>query len=343
MPELSIIDIARLAGVSTATVSRCINTPEQVREKTRKKIQKIIEETGYSPNTLARDFRRGSTKIIIVVIPHVGDQFFSDIMSGVRQEAAKHGYTILIQEALGEKAPGGDFSNLIVTRNADGIILLASLSPFGPKILSVSNRRQLPVVIGCETISEDLAKYPSVHIDNVAACRDITNYLIGVGHKRIAFIHGERDSLLTMDRGLGYQKAMKEAGLSIDDGWVTYGELSHEGVEAATKELLEHPHRPTAIICATDAMGIACLHYLRKNGLNVPEDMSVVGIDNIKASEISNPPLTTVSQPKHEIGERVVKLLLEELRRQAGKEVPNPQPEIVPHRLVIRETVVEPK
>ena len=341
MPELSIIDIARIAGVSTATVSRCINSPEQVREKTRKKIQKVIEETGYSPNTLARDFRRGNTRIIIVVVPNIGNEFFSQIMEGIRAAAKEKGYSILIQEALAEKEAGRDISNIIVTRNADGIILLACLSPFGPEVLSERHQRALPVVIGCETLSEELSDYPSVHIDNLEATKDITNHLIDAGHTSIGFIHGEEGSLLTRDRELGYQKAMSEAGLTVDDGWVTYGELTHAGVAKATAQLLKHEHRPTAIICANDEMAIACLHNLRQAGLNVPEDMSVVGIDNIPAGEISCPPLTTVSQPKFEIGERVVKRLIQEINREPGEEIK--QPEIVEHRIVIRDSVAPPK
>ena len=342
MSELSILDIAKLAGVSTATVSRCINSPHQVSEKTRQKIDKVIQETGYSPNTLARDFRRGKTRMIIVVVPEIGLEFFGQIMIGIRDEAGKHGYGILIHEAFGKKDANKEFNDLIVTRNADGIILLACLSRFSDEVLSESNRKTLPIVIGCETLSDDLAVYPSVHIDNLAVTRDITHYLIEQGHQRIGFIQGEEDSILTRDRELGYRAAMEDAGLSIIEEWVTFGELTNDGVAKAIRHLLSVPKRPTAIICANDEMAIAALHNLRQAGLSVPEDMSVVGIDNIPSSEISYPPLTTVSQPKKEIGERVFKQLLREINKDSDNH-PKKQPEIVKHTLVIRDTVASPK
>jgi LacI family repressor for deo operon, udp, cdd, tsx, nupC, and nupG len=196
------------------------------------------------------------------------------------------------------------------------------------------------MVIGCETVSADLAAYPSVHIDNVAAAREATQYLISQGHRRIAFIYGQEESLLTKDREDGYRAAMQEAGLPIESGWVLEGKLTIEGAISATRRLLKHRQRPTAIFCANDEMAMGCMHELRRAGLRIPADMSVVGFDDTRYAEIQSPPLTTVRQPAEEIGERVIHRLLREIEE--GKSH-GPEAEIVPHRLIIRQSAAPPR
>ncbi|MEM7359034.1 MAG: LacI family DNA-binding transcriptional regulator [Pseudomonadota bacterium] len=340
----SIKDVAKLAGVSTATVSRVINSPEQVREATRLKVQEAIRNSDYSPNTLARDFRRGSTNIIIVVVPKVGDPFFSAIMRGIRNAARTEGYSILIREAAGSEMGPDEISSLVVSRQADGIILLASVSPFGTEILSERSNRRLPIVIGCETMSPDLSDFPSVHINNVLAARDATDYLISQGHTKIGFIYGEKQSLLTADRELGYRAAMRDAGLDVEEGWVAEGRMTIQGAEHAARHLINHQNPPTAIFCANDEMAMGCIHELKSSGIRVPEDISVMGFDDIRYAEVMDPPLTTIAQPALEIGERVVYRLVKEINRkpEAGKESKAiAKPEVVPHKLIVRSSVTK--
>ena len=180
----SIKDVARIAGVSIATVSRCINDPERVRAPTRKQVEDAIRKTGYSPNTLAQSFRRGKTKVIMVVLPSVGDPFFTEVMGGIREVAAEKGYSLLINETQFNTMTADEIGAMVVSRQADGIVLLASVSPFGTEVLSSKNNRRLPVVVGCEIVSLESTGYPSVHIDNQAAAREMTDYLIGQGHRR---------------------------------------------------------------------------------------------------------------------------------------------------------------
>jgi len=228
---------------------------------------------------------------------------------------------------------------MLVSRQTDGIILLASMSPFGTEILSVENQRRLPIVIGCETVSLELADFPSVHIDNIAAAREVTDYLIAQGHRRIAMIYGSESSLLTKDRELGYRKAMNQAKLPIEDGWTVEGQLTITGARKATRELLNHQTRPTAIFCANDEMAIGCLHEVKAAGLGVPSDVSIIGFDDIRYAEVTDPPLTTISQPGEEIGERVMYRLCRQIDEDNGD---NRDPEIVPHKLVVRQSVAAP-
>ena len=339
MSDVSIKEVARLAGVSIATVSRCINNPEKVTERTRLKVQDAIVQTGYSPNTLAQSFRRGRTNIVMVVLPSVGDPFFTAVMLGIRTAAKAKGYSVLIEETQFNTMTADEIGAMLVSRQTDGIILLASMSPFGPEILSARSRRRLPIVVGCEKVSSDLADLPSVHIDNVAAAKEATNYLISQGHERIGMIYGQETSLLTKDRELGYRAAMKQAKLNIVDGWVAEGQLTIQGARQATRELLNHSQRPTAIFCANDEMAIGCLHEIKAAGLTVPDDVSVIGFDDIRYAEVTDPPLTTISQPAEEIGERVMYRLCR--RIEEGRSDGDDESQIVPHKLVVRQSVAK--
>jgi len=339
MPDVSIKEVAQLAGVSIATVSRCVNTPEKVAEKTRLRVQDAILKTGYSPNRLAQSFRRGRTNLVMVVLPSIGDPFFTAVMRGIRVAAKAKGYSVLIEETQLNTMTANEIGAMLVSNQTDGIILLASMSPFGTEILSAKSKRLLPIVIGCETISPELADFPSVHIDNVAAAKEATNYLISLGHKRIAMVSGQKSSLLTKDRELGYRAAMKRSSLPIEDGWVIEGNLTIAGARMATRNLMNHSLRPTAIFCANDEMAIGCLHEIKSAGLTVPGDVSIVGFDDIRYAEVTDPPLTTIGQPAEEIGERVMYRLYRRIEAGNGA---SSEPEIVPHRLVVRQSAAKP-
>jgi len=335
----SIKDVARIAGVSIATVSRAVNEPDRVRPETRRRVEDAIRQTGYAPNALARSFRRGRTQVLMVVLPSVGDPFFTEVMQGIREVATRNGYSLLINETQFNTLTADEIGAMVVSRQADGIILLASLSPFGTQVLSADSERALPMVIGCETIAPELSDIPAIHIDNVAAAREATAYLQGLGHRRIAFMYGEHQTLLTMDREAGYRQAMEAGGLRVEPGWVVEGRLALDGAIAATNALMALPEAPTAIFCANDEMAIGCLHALRAAGLAVPRDVSVVGFDDTRYARVAAPPLTTVRQPARRIGERVTERLLQAIGgdREADRGV-----EILPHELVIRESAGPP-
>ena len=296
MPNISIKDVAELAGVSIATVSRCVNSPDKVTEKTRLKVQSAIQETGYSPNTLAQSFRRGRTNLVMVVVPTIGDPFFASVMRGIRIAAKAKGYSVVIDETQLNTMTADEIGAMLVSSQTDGIILLASLSPFGTDILSANSDRRLPIVIGCETVAPELADFPGVHIDNVAAAKDASNYLISQGHEKVAMIIGQHSSLLTKDRELGYREAMKTASLHIDDDWVLEGHLTLAGARDATHNLLDLKNRPTAIFCATDEMAIGCLHAVKTARMSVPDDISIIGFDDIRYAEVTDPPLIDCSR-----------------------------------------------
>ncbi len=339
MKNASIKEVAKLAGVSIATVSRCANNPERVSEETRLRVQAAIAETGYVPHGLARNLRRGRTNIVMVVIPSIGVPFFGGVMQGIQSAARAEGLSVIIEETQFNTIHTDKIGAMLVSRQVDGLILLATVSPFGTEILSNRSKHRIPIVVGCETVSADLASLPSVHIDNITAAKEATLYLASQGHRRIALISGEQGSLLTSDRESGYRLAMREAHLPIEDGWLLHGNLTFTGAMRATRMLIEHPERPTAIFCLNDDMALACVHEIKRSGLRVPGDISVMGFDDNPYSELADPPLTTVRQPAAEIGERTLYRLVREIE---GRKSHGDGPEYVPHALVVRQSVGNP-
>ena len=169
----TIAQVAKLAGVSIATVSRCINNPEKVRPATRQKVQKAVAKTNYSPNSLAQSFRRGHTNIVMVVLPSVGDPFLGNVLSGIRSRLAGR-YSVLLAETDLNHVDYEEVGALLVSRQIDGLILLATLLPFGASLEQMGEGRRLPVVVGCEPITQELRSLPSVHIDNEGAAFEAT-------------------------------------------------------------------------------------------------------------------------------------------------------------------------
>lgn len=332
MSPPTISSVAQLAGVSIATVSRCVNEPDLVNAKTRARVQKAIDKLGYSPNTLARNFRRGRTNMIMVVMPHAGCPFLSEVLAGVREGIGGR-YSIVIAEAKHRSYE--EFGAMMVSRQVDGMILLATMPPFGANLDEISPQRRLPVVLGCEPISSELEWLPSVHIDNFEAASEATRHLIDLGHRRIAFVSGPPGSLVTRDRERGFRAAMGDHACEVVEEHMCRVPLSTEGGAAAAEQLLALATRPTAVFCANDEMALGAMHVFQRAGLRVPQDISVMGFDDTRYAAIASPPLSTVAQPAHDIGRRVASRIIDEIE---GKAAAGPRGEVLPHRLVVRQS-----
>jgi len=320
MAESSIKEVARLAGVSIATVSRCINKPEKVTEQTRLKVQSAIENTGYTPNSLAQRFRSGKTNQILVAVPSIGDPFFTKVMRGVRSAANALGYAIVIRETRQGTMSADEINATLESKQADGLVLLNNMTFVAGRLNGADHPHLQP---------------PAVQIDNTAAAREMTEYLIGQGHRRIGMICGRKKPSFA-ERERGFRKTMQEAGLKINNGWIFDSENSLDGARHAARQILACGNRPTAVFCVSDELAIGCMHELQLAGLGVPDDISVVGFDDIRYAEVANPPLTTVRQPAEEMGERIVQKLCASIRDGKPDE---PETQVVSHQLVTRKSV----
>ncbi|TQV66721.1 LacI family transcriptional regulator [Exilibacterium tricleocarpae] len=295
----NIREVSRLAGVSIATVSRTLKNPDVVSSKTREIVLKAIEEAGYRPNLLARNFSTGKSHAVVVLVPNVANPFFSRVIRGIEQAAQEKGYSVLLGDTQGKPEREHDYARLGLTNQADGLIQLYSRYPFAEADSALA--ASVPMVNACERISDD-CEIPVVELDNRAAGRAVTRHLVELGHRRIGVITGPTDSPIVRDRMAGFQDVLTEAGIAADAGLIANGDFSMASGANGAKALLAAVAPPTAVFCFNDEMAIGAMHAFRYAGLKVPEDMSVAGFDNIDYASFTNPPLTTINQPAEELG-----------------------------------------
>lgn len=329
----SIKDVARLAGVSTATVSRTLAEPDKVTEATRSKVQAAIRRSGYVRNALARSFRMQSTQTIFALVPDIGNPFYSLIIQGLEEVAQQHGYRLLLGDT--QNSPVRELEYLqSVHRQVDGVISLGHTLPHLP---TRKGEKPIPLVMACEYLHD--ASVALVSIDNVAAARQATEHLLSLGHSQIAFINGPAYMPLSKDRLRGYREAIKKAGLSFDKNLVVRGDFSLQSGEQATRALLVDEAQFTAIFAANDAMAIGAIKVLRAYGKAVPSDISVIGFDDIEFAQYVEPPLTTIHQPRREIGRVAMQKTIAALD---DGDVWASQ-EVLPHELVVRGSTAKRK
>jgi len=335
----SLKDVAKLAGVAVGTVSRYLNQPERLRESTRRKIEPAIKTLGYSPNSVARSLRRGKTGLVMVTCSAIGDPFFGDVIRGIDRAARLHGFAVLVKELPPVRWSTVMVRDVILSRAADGVIVLGSWSPFELEVGADDDRRHPPVVVGTETVSKAMQRLPAVQIDNIAAAKELTEFVVGLGHSRIAFITGEPGSHMMDEREVGFRNVLAAHGIPFPRDYFTHGNFLVEGGRDATRRLMSLPEPPTAIVCANDEMAIGAMAEVKAMGLRVPDDVSVVGFDDIRYAEVTDPPLTTVAQPRIEIGERCFHRLLSAMDNPAAET----GVQIVPHRLIVRDSAAAPR
>ncbi len=330
----SIRQVARQAGVSIATVSRALTTPDKVSDKTLKKVLAQVERSRYKPNLLARNFRSKRAYAIVVLVPNIANPFFAKVIRGIEQVAQQHGYAVLLGDTEGREDREDYYVGLVETRQADGLIQLHPRLPNAAR--GANGTLDIPLVNACEYIED--APCPRVGIDNVAAAREMTSYLLDLGHRRIGVILGPDSSPLTSDRLRGYKLALRGAKISSDDALVAQGDFSMSSGRAAAGKLFEAPNPPTAIFCFNDEMALGAIRFLKSTGRCVPNDVSVVGFDDIEFASFCDPPLTTIEQPTHEIGNKAMTLLFDLLN--GGK--PEPTMHALPTKLIVRDSAAAP-
>ncbi|GLX77364.1 DNA-binding transcriptional regulator CytR [Thalassotalea insulae] len=321
--------VCQLAGVSTATVSRALKNPDMVNVKTRERIFKAIAEAGYRPNVLASSVKTGRSNSLVVLVPNLSNPFFLKIIQGIEQAAQESGYSVLLGDTQGDPAREHEYAGMVLSNRADGLIHLDHSFPFSKNDERLAEN--VAMVSVCERIVAD-KKYPVVELDNYSACRALANHLVSYGHQNFGVICGQKESQIYRDRLGGIKSVLTEEAIELDDSLVVGGEYSIEAGETGARELLANPNRPTAIFCFNDDIAIGAIHEIKKHGLRVPDDISVVGFDNIKVSGYIDPPLTTIDQPAYEMGRTAVEVVLQQIKNKTLLR----DREILPFRLLER-------
>lgn len=333
---LTIREVARRAGVSTATVSRVMSgSVLPIAESTRQRVMAAVAALGYTPNSAAKSLRTLQSHKLLVLVPDLSNPFYAQILQGIEEAAQRRGYAVLVGDTQDDIGREEAYALMLRRREADGMIFLGYRLPKGAQTLLADGPTRRPAIVnGCE-FSPKL-RVPSVHIDNVAAAREAMEHLYGLGHRRIAVVTGPLDSPLSQDRLHGARSA---AGHTTDDLIVVPGDFSVESGAAAADTVLAEKRRPTAAFCFSDEMAIGFLDAARRRGLRVPGDLSIVGFDDIKFARYLDPPLTTVAQPMREIGEHCVRLLLQVL----SGTLTRPVSMTLPHQFTARASTAPPK
>ncbi|MGZ5353584.1 MAG: LacI family DNA-binding transcriptional regulator [Actinomycetota bacterium] len=329
MNEVTIVDVARHAGVSITTVSHALSGNRRVADATRERVRHSIRELGYRPNAFARSLRTERSHMVSLIIPDITNPYYPTLARGLQDALHAGGYQSFVCNTDGRREEERSFLNDALQRRVDGIAFAAFATT--TRMLITVLRAGIPLVSIGTMLRH--ARIDQVSSNDEAGSQDATAYLIEKGYRSIAMIGGPPGSSPSDHRLKGYRAALRAAGIRFDPRSVAIGDFTRAGGAAAMTELLALRVRPRAVFCANDLMAIGAMDAIRRAGLRVPRDVAVMGYDDIEAAALVTPDLTTVVNPAYQLGQAAGRLLLERMRDDA----PRARTEIVvPHRLVPR-------
>ncbi|MFH0778413.1 MAG: LacI family DNA-binding transcriptional regulator [Candidatus Eisenbacteria bacterium] len=329
----TIRDIARLSGFSRSTVSLVLNGDTRISPSTRKRVWQVIESVGYEPNCMARSLARKRSMIVAVVVPKISahifsDYYFSESMSGISDTLSSNGYRMIIEMVTDNFLKDAMHLRLFRERQIDGMLLVGTLDT-DDYVSEVFERGNTAVLVNSWRPG-----YSCVVADNFAGAHRVVSHLASLGHKKIGFVGGLESTTVGLRRSLGFKQGLGDCGLRPAEGCVEYGDFSEQSGYDAAKRMLARKNRPTAVFACSDMMAIGLIKCAKDMHIRVPDDLAVVGADDIALGSYFEPALTTLRQPMFDIGCMVTKLLL---RRLSGRGK-WPIEETVPTELVIRDS-----
>lgn len=330
---VTIKDIAKYAGVSVTTVSRALNGYPDVSEETRERIKKIAEQLNYTPNSIARGLVTNKTHTVGLIVselikPGAYHPFFLEVLAGIKAGLKKDKYDLILFTVDPESQDATSYEKLCNDRKVEGAIV-EGLRLSDPYIEEIK-KTQIPTVLIDIPILTDKVGY--VSSDNVRAAFEATSYLIKLGHRNIGFINGHNDAAVSFERLEGYKKALEKNNIPYKEEYVVFDDFTQEGGYNSFKTLVfEHPEI-TAVFHASDLMAIGSFKAAKDLGMKVPEDISIVGFDDIELASLISPGLTTIRQDTFKMGYNAAKHLLSIIKGE------KPQHILIPHKLVIRDS-----
>jgi alanine racemase len=317
--------VAKIAKVSVATVSRVLNNAENVAPKTRHKVKEAIEQANYVPNMLARNFRTSKSQSILVILTNISNLFYLEIVHGISEYAGEQGYDILLSETNGTLSKQIDGLKKVKNRIADGAILLEStVHDDALLMLEKSN----PVVLCC-TYNDEI-DLPFVKVDDEKGGYIAAKALLEAGRKNLAFIGTSDKSIYNRERKKGFLKALNEYDIN-NYHIIENTPLSFEGGRKAVSRIIETGNDIDGIFSVSDMLAIGAMSAIKEKGLYIPDDISLIGYDNIELCDIVNPSLTSVNQPAYKMGQETARLLIEQIKDKNMQDARNIifQPELI--------------
>lgn len=334
-------DVAVVAGVSTATVSRALSNPELLTESTRDTVFAAIRATGYRVNRAARTLRTRQAGAVLILVPNLGNPFFSQILAGISERFGDHDMSVLIADTKDLVTPGKFLVDHFLNSQIDGVICLDGSLPEAELEQFRKNGVADRIVFACEWVHS--AGLPSVRSDNLEGARLAVRHLHELGHRKIAHVTGPGDNVLTHERRRGMLQERARLRLPVRDDWIVRGDFSLESGRRAALRILQLEEKPTAVFCASDQVAFGLMSTLTTHGLRVPEDMSVVGFDDIELSDYYIPALTTIRQDRRALGTKAASLLLECIEPKTTGRAERLQPVVVGVDLVVRKSTAPPR
>ena len=312
MRQITIYDIAKEANVSVATVSRVLNGTAPVRKSTREKVEALIQNYNFQPNGMARSLLKNETGIIGLIVPDLTNPFYPEVFAGAEHAAHQLGYTFLLSNSIGDYAKESDYLHLMREKRVDGILFMGgrvNLKQCEPHL--AQELEQVASVVPTVLVNGAIrnSSLVSVLTDEGAGTALAVQHLIELGHRDIAFLGGESHMSTAAIKLRAYRKVLKDAGLKLLPEWQLLDSFSIDSGKRQMKQLLSLTNRPTAVVCVNDYNAIGAIKAAVEGGLNVPEDISVVGFDDIPLAHHFIPELTTVSQQANDLGQTAVEIL----------------------------------
>ena len=312
MMKYTIKDVAKQANVSIATVSRVINNQEGYSEATRLKVIDAIAELGYQPNAVARGLISRKTNTIGVLVPSLGTTFVADLLSGIEKVAHQEGYSVIVCHTELQGAKTMKYLEILNEKRVDGIVFISA--ELKENHYQYIKKMRIPVVLLCS--KSEQFPIPYVKVDDRAASYATTKYLIEKGHRNIGFISGsEKDRLTSIPRVEGYKDALRSSNIAIKERHIVFSNefFFEDGVEGMNL-LLKRASNITAVFAASDEIAVGAMSVAYKYGKKVPDDISVIGYDDLRLAKMSHPPLTSLSQPLYRMAEKATYMLFEMLQ-----------------------------
>lgn len=328
--EITIVDVADEAGVSYATVSRVINNKDHVSPEKRERVLRAMAQLGYVANMQARSLAGGESRVVGLLVDYLSSSYMDEIIRGIDEALDAENYDLMLYTTHRRKTKESAYVTKLTRRLADGLLLI--LPRNAGAYLDTLRQRQFPHVL-IDYLS-DKQNVPSVSTTNFRGAYDAMSFLLSLGHQRVGFITGTMEFGCARDRLDGYRTALKDHGLPVDPRLICEGDFMQPQGYQCAQRLLSLPEPPTAIFSSNDTMAFGVMEAARERGLRLPEDLSIVGFDDIPQASHVHPALTTVRQPLEEMGRSAAHLLL--------KYIAHPYAEVerieLPTRLVIRES-----
>lgn len=332
-------DVARVARVSTATVSRTLSNPDVVSESTRTRVSEAVKVTGYRINRAARSLRTQRAHSVLVLLPDLANPFFSTILEGISRHLSRKGYSMLIASTKQVHDSGERLIDYLDDARADGMIILdGGLDPDVVEMLENAPQAKR-ILFACEWVEG--AGFPSVRCENRQGTRSAVRHLHSLGHRKIAHVTGPEGNVLMHARKDAFVAELATLNLDLKPEWIIAGDFSIAAGCLAAQAWIAMADRPTAVFCASDQLALAFIAELSRNGFKVPDDVSVMGFDDIDLAEQFIPPLTSIRQDRLLIGETAANMLMERIESPDGHGAEHAA--VVPVSLIIRESTAPPR